>query len=145
MGFTKLSNPKPTATLIPPDGVSVKCRELTRTKASKLGKPPGSVRFAVVTIGAGIARRAGLVAGKADVVIGDGLERLRCGISANPNGAFAVRKLASGNYQISLSERAGAGLLNLTAPPFVATAELVPMAANAPPCVMFDLSKEIRA
>lgn len=146
MGFTKLSNPKPGKTIVPPDGVSVSCRTMNRTKPPKNGVLPPPCRFAQVTIAAGIARRAGFGGvAKADVVIGDGLERRRCGISASATGAFKLRKLTNGNYQVTIPERAAAGLLSFDAPPFVAVADLVPVAQGAPPCVMFDLSAEIRA
>lgn len=146
MGFTKLINPKASSTSVPIDGVSVSCRTMNRTKPPKGGGKVPANRFAQVTIGAGIARRAGFTGmDKADVVIGDGPERLRCGISANAAGAFKIRRLSNGNYQVSVPERAASGMLKFTAPPFTSDAELVPIVQGSPPCVMFDLSKEIRA
>lgn len=149
MGFTKLHNPKAWSVLVPPEGVLVSCRELKR-KAKKGGgetpKPPAVTRFAVVRIGAVIARKAGLAGAKrASILIGDGLERRRCGIAVDDKtGEFTLRQLKTGDFQLTIPQRAAAGILRLDVPRFAATAELVPIAAGMPHCIMFDLSAEMR-
>lgn len=143
MGFTKLLNPKPTPAAPPPDGVAVSCRELKRQ--AKGGKAASVTRFAVVRIGGPIARRAGWNgSGRADVVIGDGLERLRCGIAIAGKGEFKLSKLKTGDYQLTITERAADGLLRLGGPRFSARCDLVPIVDGSPPCVMFDLPPEMR-
>lgn len=147
MGFTKLCNLKAGVAAPPPEGVSVSCRELKATKRKTGAGSHGPTRFAVIRVGAVIARKAGWNGqARADVVVGDGLERRRCGIAvADRTGQFKLRKLLSGDYQLTVPERAGGGMLVFDAPRFTAPAELVPIVDGSPPAVMFDLSKEMRA
>lgn len=140
MGFTKLIKASPNAMKVPPDGVLVNTRA-----APGRGKREKPARFATIRIGGAIARKAGFNGqGKADVVVGDGLERMRCGVAAAEKGQFKLTRLTTGDYQVTIPERSAAGLLNFTAPKFAAVAELVPIAAGMPPCVMFDLTREFR-
>ena len=146
MGYVKLRNPKPGVTLVPPDGVHVSCRQL-KFKARKGGGERQAHRFAVIRIGATVARKAGLAGDKhrVNVLLGEGLERHRCGIALDDKGGeFAVRRRASGDFQLTITERAAAGTLRLDVPAFTAKGDLVPITEGRPPCIMFDLSKAWR-
>lgn len=147
MAFIKLSNPKPGAAATAPEGVSVLCRQLTRKKPKKGGGEPVVHRFALIRIGAVIARKAGMNKDnhRCHVLLGDGLERNRCGATLDDSkGEFKVKRLANGDYQLALSERATVGMLNLAPRRYEAAAELVPIAAGQPLCIMFDLAPGMR-
>lgn len=117
-------------------------------RSGRRGGGDNPVRYITVLVGAGIARKAGLhnPEHKLQVLIGEGLECQRCGLSIDDrNGEFKAKRQKSGVFKLTISERAAAGTLTFDAPKFTAAAELVPIAAGQPPCLMFDLSKEIRA
>lgn len=145
MGFIKLTKPGNGAQVTPPDGVAVSTRQLNAKR--KKGQPDALTRFAVIRIGARLARKAGMTAAKhrCQLLIGDENDRLRCGVTVDDKaGPFKLNRRENGEYQTTVGSAAAGAFLNFDAPRFTAPAELVAVAVGGPQCVMFDLTEEFR-